>query len=46
MLPGVPALALCFGFAFDALARRRAVGIVLGAALLASALATLPFLWW
>ena len=46
MLPGVPALALCFGFAFDALARRRAVGIVLGVVLIASALAMLPFLWW
>ena len=32
-LAAAPALALCFGFAVDVLARRRAVGIVLGVAL-------------
>jgi hypothetical protein len=46
MLAGVPALALCFGFAVDHLARRRVVGLVLGVLLVASALAMLPFLWW
>jgi 4-amino-4-deoxy-L-arabinose transferase-like glycosyltransferase len=45
-LAAVPALAVSFGFAFDCLARRRVVGIVLGAALVLSALAMLPFLVW
>lgn len=45
-LAAVPALALCFGFAVDWLARRRIVGIVLAAVLVASALAMLPFLFW
>ena len=45
-LAAVPAFALCFGFAVDWLARRRPVGIVLGVALVASALALLPFLVW
>jgi 4-amino-4-deoxy-L-arabinose transferase-like glycosyltransferase len=45
-LAAVPALALCFGFAVDGLARRRSIGIVLGAVLVLSALATLPFLFW
>jgi hypothetical protein len=45
-LAAAPALALCFGFAVDWLARRRIVGIVLGTALIASALAQLPFLVW
>jgi hypothetical protein len=45
-LAAVPALALCFGFAVDGLTRRRSVGIVLGAVLVLSALATLPFLYW
>lgn len=45
-LAAMPSLALCFGFAFDVLARRRAVGIVLGGALVISALAMLPFLIW
>jgi hypothetical protein len=45
-LAAVPALALCFGFAVDVLARRRVVGVVLGAVLAASAIATLPFLVW
>jgi hypothetical protein len=45
-LAALPALAVCFGFAFDVLARRRAVGLVLGAVLVVSALATLPFLVW
>jgi 4-amino-4-deoxy-L-arabinose transferase-like glycosyltransferase len=46
MLAGVPALALCFGYAVDRLARRRVVGLVLGAVLVASALVSLPFLFW
>ena len=45
-LAAAPALALCFGFAVDRLARRRGIGLVLGAVLVASALATLPFLVW
>jgi len=45
-LAAAPALALCFGFAVDWLARSRAVGIALGIALVASALAMLPFLVW
>lgn len=45
-LAAAPALALCFGFAFDQLARTRVVGIILGAALVLSALAMLPFLVW
>ncbi len=45
-LAAVPAFALCFGFAVDWLVRRRLVGIVLGVALVASALALLPFLVW
>ena len=45
-LAAAPAFALCFGFAVDLLARRRVVGIVLGVALVASALALLPFLYW
>jgi 4-amino-4-deoxy-L-arabinose transferase-like glycosyltransferase len=45
-LAAVPALALCFGFAVDQLARRRVVGLALGAVLVASALATIPFLVW
>lgn len=45
-LAAVPAIALCFGFAFERLARNRLVGIALGAVLSVSALATLPFLVW
>jgi 4-amino-4-deoxy-L-arabinose transferase-like glycosyltransferase len=45
-LAAVPALAVSFGFAFDSLARRRVVGIALGAVLAASAVAMLPFLVW
>jgi hypothetical protein len=45
-LAAVPSLALCFGFAFDGLARNRVVGIALAAVLVASALAMLPFLVW
>jgi hypothetical protein len=45
-LAAVPAFALCFGFAIDRLARRRAVGIALAVVLVASALAMLPFLVW
>ncbi len=45
-LAAAPALALCFGFAVDALSRRRAVGIVLAVVLVATALALLPFLVW
>ena len=45
-LAATPALALCFGFAFDQLARTRVVGIVLGVVLALSALATFPFLVW
>jgi len=45
-LAAVPALALCFGFAVDWLARSRTIGIALGIALVASALAMLPFLVW
>jgi hypothetical protein len=45
-LAAVPALALCFGFAVDGLARRRSVGVVLAIVLVASALTTLPFLFW
>jgi hypothetical protein len=45
-LGAAPALALCFGFAVDSLARRRVVGVVLGCALVVTALAMLPFLVW
>jgi hypothetical protein len=45
-LGAVPALAVCFGFAFDRLARWRALGVALGAILVVSALASLPFLVW
>jgi hypothetical protein len=45
-LAAAPATALCFGFAVDVLARRRVVGIVLGVALAATALALLPFVVW
>jgi hypothetical protein len=45
-LAAAPALALCFGFAFDVLARRRILGVVLAVVLVASALAELPFLVW
>ncbi len=45
-LAAAPALALCFAFAVDTLARRRVVGIVLAIVLVASALAMLPFLVW
>jgi hypothetical protein len=45
-LAAAPALALCFGYAVDGLARRRAVGVALGIALVVSALALLPFLVW
>lgn len=45
-LAAAPALALCFGFAVDALSRRRVVGVVLAVVLVATALATLPFLVW
>ena len=45
-LAAVPALAVSFGFAFDRLAQRRVVGVVLTAALVISALAMLPFLVW
>ena len=45
-LAAAPALALCFGFALDTLARRRVVGIALAVVLVASALAMLPFLVW
>ena len=45
-LAAAPAFALCFGFAVDLLARRRLLGIVLAAALAATALALLPFLYW
>jgi 4-amino-4-deoxy-L-arabinose transferase-like glycosyltransferase len=45
-LAAAPSLAICFGFAFDVLARRRMVGVVLAFTLLASALVELPFLVW
>lgn len=45
-LAAAPAFALCFGYAVDVLARRRLVGLVLGIALVATALALLPFLVW
>jgi hypothetical protein len=45
-LAAAPALALCFGFAVDSLARSRILGVALGIALVASALAMLPFLVW
>ena len=45
-LAAAPALALCFGFVVERLARPRAVGIALGLALGLSALAMLPFLVW
>ena len=45
-LAAAPATALCFGFAVDVLSRRRVVGIVLGVALAATALALLPFVVW
>jgi 4-amino-4-deoxy-L-arabinose transferase-like glycosyltransferase len=45
-LAGIPAFAVCFGFAVDRLASNRIVGIVLGVLLVGSALASLPFLVW
>ena len=45
-LSAAPALALCFGFAFEVLSRRRILGVVLAIALVASAVAQLPFLGW
>ena len=45
-LAAAPALALCFGFAVDTLARRRVVALGLAVVLVASALAMLPFLVW
>ena len=45
-LAAVPALAVCFGFAFDRLARWRALGVALGVVFVVSALASLPFLVW
>ena len=45
-LAAAPALALCFGFALDALCRRRVVGVALSAVLVASALAVLPVVVW
>jgi hypothetical protein len=45
-LGAVPALALCFAFAVDVLARRRVVGVVLAIALAATAMAILPFVVW
>jgi 4-amino-4-deoxy-L-arabinose transferase-like glycosyltransferase len=45
-MAGVPALAVCFGFAVERLAARPVVGIVLAAVLVVSALAQLPFLVW
>ena len=46
VLAAAPALALCFGFAVDALAQRRIVGVVLAIALVATALSLLPFVVW
>lgn len=45
-LAAVPALALCFGFVVDQLARNRYVGVALGAVLIVSAALMLPFLVW
>ena len=45
-LAAAPALALCFGFAVDALSRRRIVGVVLAVVLVATAIALLPFVVW
>jgi Dolichyl-phosphate-mannose-protein mannosyltransferase len=45
-LAAVPAFAACFGFAFDRLARWRALAVVLGLVFVVSALAALPFLVW
>jgi 4-amino-4-deoxy-L-arabinose transferase-like glycosyltransferase len=45
-LAAVPALAVCFGFAFDRLAHWRALGVALGVVLVVSAFASLPFLVW
>ncbi len=45
-LAAVPAFGLCFGFAVDVVSRHRIVGIALAIALVASALAELPFLVW
>ena len=45
-LAAAPALALCFGFAVDQLARIRVLGVALGVLLVASAIAMLPFLVW
>ena len=45
-LAAAPALALCFGFAVDALSRRRVVGVVLAVAIVGTALALLPFVVW
>ena len=45
-LAAAPALALCFGFAVDALARRRVVAVVLAVVLVGTALSLLPFVVW
>jgi Dolichyl-phosphate-mannose-protein mannosyltransferase len=45
-LAAVPAFAVCFGFAFDRLARWPALAVVLGLVFVVSALASLPFLVW
>jgi hypothetical protein len=45
-LAAVPAFAVCFGFAFDRLARWRALAVVFGLVFVVSALASVPFLVW
>ena len=45
-LAAAPALALCFGFAVDSLARNRALGVGLAVVLVGNALALLPFAVW
>ena len=45
-LPAAPALAVCFGFAVDALSRQRVLGFVLAALLLVTAVGLVPFVIW
>ena len=45
-LPAAPAIALCFGFAVDSLARSRLLAMVLAALLLVTAVGLAPFVVW
>ena len=45
-LPAAPAIALCFGFAVDSLARSRLLAMILAALLLVTAVGLAPFVVW